>query len=190
MSGSCVKGVMWVPRNDREFVQQAARPIDEVLGEEESTYTQLLQKDHAGIAEQCKKALVPHLVPKTNRDYAYSMLSAAVLAAGGAAVYILLKSGSYKTVLIGAVLGMIVGAARVYFDKEVDLKEQEIKLKAQVEKNWLKLKQPGIEIKLKEAEAQVAALTLENFDANEEVVRTRDQLLLLKSYVETAVGRG
>jgi hypothetical protein len=44
---------------------------------------------------------------------------------------------------------------------------------------------------LKEAEDKVKAFALEDFDRNEEnkdIVRVRDQLLLLKSYVESAVG--
>ncbi len=190
----CISGsAMWVPRNDREFVQQATRPISEVLGVKDCSYTLWLEKDHQGIAEMCREALVPNLVPKTNQDYFYSMLCSAVLAAGTAAVLTFLKSGAYKTVLIGAaaMAGLSYGWSGAYNAKQVDLKETEIRLKATTEKNWLKSKQPQIQAKLKEAEDKVQTFTLEDFDKNEEnkdVVRTRDQLLLLKSYVESAVG--
>jgi len=195
------KGVVWVPRNDREFVQQATRPFAEVLGiQDRCKYAEWLEKDHQGIANMCKEALVPVLVPKTNKDYGYSMLYVGVLAAGGAAALALLTSsafknlltsGTYKTVLIGAVIGTIVGAGKVYVAPEKDLKETEIQLKARTERNWLKSKQPQIEAKLKEAEEKVEKFALEDFDKNDEnkdTVRTRDQLLLLKSYVESAVG--
>jgi hypothetical protein len=187
---------MWVPRNDREFVQQATRPISEVLGVENAcSYSLWLEKDHEGIAEMCRKALVPNLVPKTNQDYFYSMLYSVVLAAGAAAVLTFLKSGSYKTVLIGSAIGAMAGLSfgwsRVYNSKQVDLKETEVRIKATTEKNWLRLKQPGIQAKLKEAEDKIQTFTLEAFDKdadNKDIVRVRDQLLLLKSYVESAVG--
>ena len=195
MSGSVVfSKAMWVPRNDREFVQQATRFIHEILGVaklDSCTYTALLEKEHAGIAQMCRNALVPVPVLKTNQDYAYSMLSAAALASGVIACLTFLKSGSYKVVLIAAALGLIIGWSKVYFAKEVDKKETEIELKATAEKNWLKSKQPQIEVKLKEAEDAVQKFTLEDFDKddkNKDIVRTRDQLLLLKSYVECALG--
>lgn len=196
MMGCVSSKTMWVPRNDREFVEQATRPIGEVLGVENAcSYTLWLEKDHEGIAEMCRKALVPNLVPKTNQDYIYSMLYSTVLAAGAAAVLTFWKSGSYKTVLIGAAIGALAGLtygwSRIYNAKQVDLKETEVKLKATTEKNWLKSKQPQIQAKLKEAEDKVQVFTLEDFDKDEEnkdVVRVRDQLLLLKSYVESAVG--
>ena len=195
MMGCVSSKTMWVLRNDREFVEQATRPIGEVLGVKDCSYIALLDRDHQGIAEMCREALVPNLVPKTNQDYIYSMLYSAVLAAGAVAVLTFLKSGSYKTVLIGAALGAIVGSSfgwtRVYNAKQVDLKETEVKLKASTEKNWLRSKQPQIQAKLKEAEDKVQMFTLDDFDKdddNKDVVRVRDQLLLLKSYVESAVG--
>jgi hypothetical protein len=187
--------VISVPRNDREFVQQAIRPISEVLGVQDCSYIALLDRDHQGIAEMCKKALIPQLIKKTNQDYGYSMLFPAVLLAGAAAVLTFLKSGSDKTVLIGTALGAIVGSSygwsRAYFAKEVDKKETEVSLHAETERNWLRSKQPQIKTKLKEVEDKVQAFTLEDFDRNDEnkdIVRVRDQLLLLKSYVEKAVG--
>jgi hypothetical protein len=163
-----------------------------VLGiQDQCKYAEWLEKDHQGIAQMYKDALVPVNVPKTNADYGYSMLVSGALVAGGMAVLNFIKSGSYKTVLIGAALGLIVRAGRVYFAPVVDLKETEIQLKAKTEKNWLKSKQPQIEAKLKEAEEKVDKFALEDFDKdekNKDIVRTRDQLLLLKSYVESAVG--
>ncbi|HEX4839723.1 MAG TPA: hypothetical protein VFU89_04700 [Rhabdochlamydiaceae bacterium] len=193
-SGSVVfSKAMWVPRNDREFVQQATRPIPEVLGVAKSdscSYTAWLEKDHQGIAKMCKDALVPVPVPKTNRDYGYSMLFVAALATGTAACLTFLKSGSYKAVLIAAAIGLIIGWSKVYFAKEEDMRATEIELKARTERNWLKSKQPQIEAKLKEAEGAVEKFTLPDFDNDDkkDIVRTRDQLLLLKSYVESAVG--
>ncbi len=198
MMGCDFKG-MWVPRNDREFVEQATRPIGEVIGVKDCSYITLLDVDHKGIVQMCKDALVPNLVPKTNQDYIYSMLFSAVLAAGAAAILTFLKSGSYKTVLIGAALGAIVGSSfgwsRVYNAKQVDLMETEIRLKAKTEKNWLRLKQPQIEAKLKEVEEKIQSFNLadienhsNDYDNKDNTLRIRDQLLLLKSYVESAVG--
>jgi hypothetical protein len=190
------KGVMWVPQNDREFVEQAARPISDVLGLEKAhlcPHAEWLEKDHRGISDMCQKALKPEHIKKTNQDYFYSILPRAAIGAGVGLALGFLKSGTSelaKTILIGAVLGLIVGWSRIYSAKEVDIKETEVSLKARTEKNWLRSKQPQIDQKLKEAEDQVQKFKLDDFesDVNIDVIKQRDQLLLLKSYVESAVG--
>lgn len=143
----------------------------------------------------CKQALDPVIVKKTNQDYFFSMLTFAVLAAGVGFVLSFLKSGSLKThmyVAAGSGLaGLFVGWNRIYSAKEENMKKTEITLKATTERTWLKSKLPQIEEKLKVAEEKIEKFQLEDFDKeeNKDATALRDQLLLLKSYVTSAVGR-
>ena len=188
------KSYIHVPRYDKEFVEQAARHVYEVLGLELSkccSHIVWLEKDHQGISEMCKSALIPIPVKKTNQDYLYSMLTFAVFGAvAGIALNLFKLSMKIEIVMAFAFVGLAMGWYRVYSASEQNMKETEIRLKAATEKNWLRSKLPQITEKLKAAEEKIAQFKLEDFDKaeNKDDVPLRDQLLLLKSYVEKAVG--
>lgn len=93
----------------------------------------------------------------------------------------------------GVAIGAIVGSFKKYAANAENLKSDEIRLKADVEKNWMRLKLPKLEEDLKQAETAVAGFSIEDLNSDKQNVkddlRNRDQLLLLKSYFEAAVGR-
>jgi hypothetical protein len=193
MSSQIYSGVMYVPRNYEDFVRQAARPIADVLGltGKACTYIELLQKDHAGISKMCKEALEPVIIKKTAKDYVWTSLFYSFLGVGaGFLVDRLAPNLFMTTTIVGAVIGLVAGLSLVYFRQEVNLRKTEIGLKAEVEQNWLKIQQPFIEAKLKEAQEKQGKFALDDFDKpdNQDVMMERDQLLLLKSYVGKAIG--
>lgn len=186
------KGI-YIPRNDHQFVQQATKPIYQVLGLEEKeccAFLKRLEKEHKSIADMCTQALVPNYAPKTNEIYIYSILKFAGI---GCVLASLVRFSAFKThFLFGAVMGALYGVVAIYFAPLKDLKENEVSIKAGAEKMWLKSKQPEIEENLKTALAEVKALADDDFEKDEkkEVIAKQNQLLLLSSYLKSVIGRG
>lgn len=192
-------GSIQVPRYDQEFVEQASKPIYEVLGLEQDkccSFIFSLEKDHRGISEICKKALVPVVVKKTNQDFFYEILPFALLVlVAGLCLNYHLNPYSIKVhpfsygVALGAVgTSMIMKIIETAREKE-NMKKKQIAVPATMEKEWLYSQLPQINKELAAANEKVRNFLPGDFDkqANKDTIAQRDQLLLLKSYVTNAV---
>lgn len=195
------KGI-YVPTNDREFVQQATRLLRDVLclkPEDCTDYIVKLEIDHADFSKVCQQALDNEAERKTKEAdrlksawKAYStdligntVIATAVTMAAGI-VFAHVFSRSLKTyAALGGVAGLLGGylfTPNSLSSKEV--KSSELRIKANAERNWMKAKLGQVNTKFEEVEKAINAKV---GDVDPEVFKTRNLYLIVKSYFEEAV---
>lgn len=190
-----------VPLYDREFVEQATKPIWEVLALEEKDCCNLiltLEKDHSSISQMCKDALVPltskNKIPQKYKISLLTSLSLSTVLSGIVGYFsVVNKVSNFVVAFLGlfAAITAVVYISKGDSEEVVDLRKGDIKIKACAEKVWLHSKQPKIDNLYTEMEDKVTAMESSDYDnqENKKLIVLRDQLLLLKAYVDQVVGK-
>lgn len=208
ISSSIVSGKICIPINDRDFVEQATRPLRDVLclkPEQCIDYIDILDLDHKGVTQLCKDALANEVKrqgemktahEKASKEY-YSKLGLRAIIVvpttiGGSATLAHITSKAYKTWIgVGAVLGFMLS---LFITPSTELPREigssEIATLADAERDWIRRKLAQIEPKAKEYDDKIAAVkSVQDFELpeNQNNRKTRDFFLVLKAYYERAL---